>query len=247
MTDKQLAANRANAQNSTGPRTQAGKARASQNARKHGFSGVDFTIVKIEDRDAIDRLRADLINVYQPQNSQELFALEKLALAQHNLLRIARLEAGLGSAALNQALSISNDAPFVPLHEELGVPPEEAKEQNRAYAFAFGFDQMIKQSPTTWALFFRYQAQAERLYRRAVDDLDRLIKLRPHLPEPLPDPFPEIDNDDSPNEPISESQPDENSTSSAPDNEAASAPAPTALPEAPTGIDGPMLEVPCGR
>ena len=205
--EKQLAANRANARNSTGPRTAAGKTRASQNARKHGFSGTDFTIVKIEDRDAIDRLRADLLAVYQPQNSQETFALERLALAQHNLLRIARLEAGLGTAALNQALSLSDDTPFIPLHEDLQVPGEDVKEQNRAYCFAHGFDQMIRQNPTTWTLFLRYQAQAERLYRRALEDFERLVKLRPQLPEPLPD----NESDDSPNEPIWEGQPDENS------------------------------------
>jgi len=215
--EKQLAANRANARNSTGPRTAAGKTRASQNARKHGFSGTDFTIVKIEDRDAIDRLRADLLAVYQPQNSQETFALERLALAQHNLLRIARLEAGLGTAALNQALSLSDDTPFIPLHEDLQVPGEDVKEQNRAYCFAHGFDQMIRQNPTTWTLFLRYQAQAERLYRRALEDLERLmalrqemerlVKLRPQLPEPLPD----NESADSPKEPIWEGQPDENS------------------------------------
>lgn len=37
-TAKQIAANRANAQRSTGPRTAAGKARSSQNAFKHGLS-----------------------------------------------------------------------------------------------------------------------------------------------------------------------------------------------------------------
>lgn len=37
-TAKQIAANRVNAQRSTGPRTAAGKARSSQNTFKHGFS-----------------------------------------------------------------------------------------------------------------------------------------------------------------------------------------------------------------
>lgn len=36
----QMAANRRNAQHSTGPRTSAGKSRSSQNALKHGFTGV---------------------------------------------------------------------------------------------------------------------------------------------------------------------------------------------------------------
>ena len=38
-TDKQIAANRANAQHSTGPKTAAGKRRSSGNAFRHGLSG----------------------------------------------------------------------------------------------------------------------------------------------------------------------------------------------------------------
>ena len=37
-TDKQVAANRANARKSTGPRTEAGRRRAAQNALRHGLS-----------------------------------------------------------------------------------------------------------------------------------------------------------------------------------------------------------------
>jgi hypothetical protein len=89
-TTKSLAANRTNAALSTGPRSPLGKTRSSQNARKHSFAGTDFAIVKIEDREAVDRLRADLLAVYQPVNSQEIFAVERIALCQHNLLRISR-------------------------------------------------------------------------------------------------------------------------------------------------------------
>lgn len=38
---RQIEANRANAKRSTGPRTVAGKARASRNARRHGLSRLD--------------------------------------------------------------------------------------------------------------------------------------------------------------------------------------------------------------
>ena len=87
ITDKQLAANRANAAQSTGPRSPEGKARSAQNSRKHGFTASTFAVVRLEDLDEVARLREDAIAVYQPVNSQELFAVERIALAQQALLR----------------------------------------------------------------------------------------------------------------------------------------------------------------
>ena len=86
-TQNQIDANRANASHSTGPRTPEGKARASQNTRKHGFTASSFDVVRLEELDAVAKLKADLIACYQPVNSQELFAVERIALAQHSLLR----------------------------------------------------------------------------------------------------------------------------------------------------------------
>lgn len=213
ISDKQLAANRANASRSTGPRTPQGKVRSARNARKHGFAGTDFAIVKIEEREAVDRLRDDLITVYQPANSQETFAVERIALAQHTLLRLARLESGLCTVALNRALlSFESETPFVPLHEELHVNPEEIKAQNRCYYFAQGFHRMNIENSATWGLFLRYQAQFERQYRRAIEEFERLKALRGKLQ----------------NEAIFEPQPEENPSTSASENE------PIFIPEAPS-------------
>jgi hypothetical protein len=87
VSEKQLAANRANAAKSTGPTSGSGKTRSSQKASKHGLSSANFTVVRLEDIDEIARLRADLIAVYQPVHSQELFALEQMALRQQTMLR----------------------------------------------------------------------------------------------------------------------------------------------------------------
>ena len=82
ISDKKLAANRANAAQSTGPRFPEGKARSAQNSRKHGFTASTFTVVRLEEIDEVERLRDDAIAFYQPLNSQELFAVERIALAQ---------------------------------------------------------------------------------------------------------------------------------------------------------------------
>ena len=86
---------------------------------------------------------------------------------------------------------------------------EITRAQNRNYALAEGFHRMARQG-TSWSLLLRYQAQAERHYRRAVEEFDRLKPLRAHLP----------------NEAILEVQPEENETACAPPAEPISTPRP---------------------
>ena len=210
ISDKQLAANRANAAKSTGPRTQEGKSRSAQNARAHGFTASTFAVVRIEDLDEVGRLAQDLAAVYRPENSQEQFALERIALAQQSMLRAARLEAGLFTACMDQALN-DNETPWAPMCPALtgNGDIEITRGQNRTYSLGEGFNRMVKH-PTGWALFLRYQAQSERLYRRAVEEFERIKALRTDLR----------------NEPAEEPQPEETEPTSAPRNEPISTPRP---------------------
>src|SRR5580698_892277 len=189
---EQLAANRANAAHSSGPKTPEGKARSAQNSLKHGFTASTFAVVRLEDLQEIAHLKSDLVSVYQPVNSQELFALERMALSQQAILRAARLESGLFTTSLNETLD-SNDRPFTPMSKELAGDGdiEITRAQNRNYCLADGFLRLARQS-NGWSIFLRYQAQAERQYRRALEDFDRLKALRHDLP-----------NEELPNEPIS--------------------------------------------
>src|SRR5260370_21598432 len=56
-----LAANAANAQHSTGPRTPEGHARSSQNARTHGLTARDLVIAP-DEREEFEELRNDSEN-----------------------------------------------------------------------------------------------------------------------------------------------------------------------------------------
>ena len=175
-----LAANQENAAHSTGPRTSEGKTRASQNSRKHGFAAANFAVVRLEELDAVANLKADLVAVYQPVNSQELFAIERIALAQQALLRCAALESGLLATCVNETIG------------SLGPPPfEGTPAQVHARCLADGFIRQVHRS-SSWSLFLRYQAQTERLYRRAIEEFERLRALRDELPnEPIVEPEPE--------------------------------------------------------
>src|SRR5262249_23385394 len=150
ITDKQIAANRANARRSTGPRTPDGKARSAQNRRLHAFKASTFGIVRLEDLQEIDRLKADLVAAYQPANPQELFAIERIALCQQALLRAARLEAGLFTTCLNQALD-PDGRPIYLMNQELTEDLEITREQNRNYILAEGFHRLAR-TANSWSL-----------------------------------------------------------------------------------------------
>jgi hypothetical protein len=182
ISEKRLAANRANAQKSTGPRTPEGRTASSRNAVKHGFRAASFAVVRLEELDEVENFKADAVHCYRPVNAQELATVERIAIAQQQMLRGARLEAGMFTAALDEMMDRSA-RPLVPMMPDLvGFGEIEiTRAQNRNLGIAEGFRRMNRKS-NDWALMLRYQAQAERMYRRAIDDFDRLKTLRDEMP-----------------------------------------------------------------
>lgn len=92
VTPEKLAANRANAQHSTGPKTEDGKARVSQNAVKHGLTSKDI-IVRPDEREEFEALQSDLLAEIAPFGALEGLLFEQLLHAAWNLRRLRRLEA----------------------------------------------------------------------------------------------------------------------------------------------------------
>jgi len=106
-----------------------------------------------------------------------------MALAQQTMLRAYRLESGLFANCLEMAIN-NNDTPISRWSPTIAgdLPPisETTRAQNRNYALGDGFERMAKQSNAI-SLLLRYKAQTERLYRRAVEEFDRLKALRAEL------------------------------------------------------------------
>ena len=88
-----IAANRTNAKRSTGPRTSAGKARASRNATKFGLFSGTFTHPG-EEKDYA-ALRANLRDAFDPQTVNEQIALDQICGAVWRLRRCNQLEAAI--------------------------------------------------------------------------------------------------------------------------------------------------------
>ena len=72
ISPQRLAANRANATKSTGPKSPEGKARSSQNARRHALT-AQITVMTDEDRIAHDKFTAAMIAELAPIGEMETF------------------------------------------------------------------------------------------------------------------------------------------------------------------------------
>jgi hypothetical protein len=77
-TKAQTTAKAANAQHSTGPKTDAGKAASSLNHLSHGLTGTAFAVLDWEDQNAFDALFSRLRSEHQPTTVTEEILVEKI-------------------------------------------------------------------------------------------------------------------------------------------------------------------------
>jgi hypothetical protein len=91
-TRAQNRANKANAQQSTGPKTNAGKQASKYNRTRHGLAGKQV-VIHCEDAAAYEALRIDLIDSYQPANVAETALVDEIAQNYWRLQRARAIEA----------------------------------------------------------------------------------------------------------------------------------------------------------
>ena len=94
ISDAQLAANRASAQMSTGPKSENGKLTSSHNALKTGLTGRTI-VLPTDDVAAYQSLVALINRKFAPANDIEQNLTQTIADTEWRLLRIAPLEAGI--------------------------------------------------------------------------------------------------------------------------------------------------------
>jgi hypothetical protein len=91
---RRIAANRANAQKSTGPTSLPGKARAAFNAFKHGLA-TDRIIVQGEEAAEFEQTRASMVEHYQPLGPEQAALFDDMFSAFWRMRRAQRLEQAL--------------------------------------------------------------------------------------------------------------------------------------------------------
>jgi hypothetical protein len=91
---EKLFANRANAQKSTGPKTEDGKAKVAQNATRHGLASHGL-IVTEADRDHFSEVEAELRADVVPKGALEETAFKHLLMHRWNIIRVQKAELAL--------------------------------------------------------------------------------------------------------------------------------------------------------
>ena len=167
----QLAANRANAQLSTGPRSEAGRLRSSQNAVKSALTGRTV-LLPTDDLDEYARFLANFEEQLKPVGQLECELVQIIVDCHWRLRRIQELEHALYAHGHEQFESVFEDCP-------------ESERRSR----------ILLQTHLTYEKQFRnlhiQEARIDRKRAKALAELDRLQAEREPVEEPslhdLPD------------------------------------------------------------
>ncbi len=155
-TDKQTAANRLNAQKSTGPKTPEGRAAVRLNGVKHGLT-AETIVLKGESQADFTNMLESFEAEHDPTTPTEEAFVVQLAPANWRLRRLYHQEAGFYTCQLQSLTGMQKDLNL-----------DDAGRMGHAAAW----------SESTLNMFNRQEGRLERTFYRALHELQRLRKER---------------------------------------------------------------------
>jgi hypothetical protein len=162
-TQKQIDANRRNAQKSTGPKTPEGKEIASQNATRHGLL-AQALVLEGESREEFDRFSEGLMAHLGPVGYVEMMLAERVVAGAWRSRRALRIEWRL--VWQDQHLLITR----------LGSVAVDEDPDEIAKPASMMAERMLRDD--TYEKFRRYESSIERGFYRALHELQRLQAAR---------------------------------------------------------------------
>jgi hypothetical protein len=170
-TPAQIAANRRNAQKSTGPRTSEGKHMVGQNAVRHGLL-TNNVLMPGEDAEAYERFTRQIHDEHMPATVRETLLMKRIAEIEWRLDRFAKVEAAL---YLQPETLVRHEAGGGITRVPLEAPPQSWEQEldalnPQASALGSGF----LRSAHTFEVLQRYEAHLHRLLERSLHELERL-------------------------------------------------------------------------
>ena len=175
ITDKQLEANRRNAQLSHGPKTEEGKNRSRMNALRHGLTG-QVTSMTDEDRAAHGKFSKAIIDNLAPEGALEIQLAQRIATDSWRLNRAAAIEENL--FALGQLQHGGEACPELPQFDAAlttaYVFQHEAKELNLLTLYEQRINRAIQKN---LALLQSLQAARKAQREKAMQEAPSLLQL----------------------------------------------------------------------
>ena len=181
------AVNKANAQHSTGPRTEAGKQRSSLNAWRHGLTGQTI-VLPTEDHSAYQRHSQAFLDEYQPKGATETQLVQSLLDSSWQLNRAAAVESNLfslGITEMEDRIRANHPEAETALAMALAY-----REHNRAFANISTYRQRLtRQFERTLTLLRKIQAERRKNEERQLDNAAKILKMHndqnlPYQPAP---------------------------------------------------------------
>jgi len=184
ISEKQLNANRANAQKSCGPKTEAGKCKTRFNARCHDLTGQILVLTE-EQQPHFDRLKKAIVDEFVPATDHERSLVELYATFQWRLHRAAAVEEGMFSLALMEDiagnLQIENSA----AHQAIGNA-KTFRDQASAFNLLGIYGQrLLNQSQKVLKQLHETQQQRKQREEVDLDEAERLYHLNQMLELPF--------------------------------------------------------------
>ena len=225
-TKRQTKANRRNAQKSTGPKTEAGKAASSRNALCHGLTATHAIVLPDENADAFESLQQEVLADLNPQGALQAALAERIVVLLWRLDRAARLECQ--TFVHGQLIADRNwlsDAPFrgSSQHQlkERFCKGEDAEAVSEAFDIVHRAEREIdlditrrapwaevlvqsEQNAKVFDRLGRHEASLQRALHRTLEEFRRLQGASPAKPEPEapppadPEPAPHVASDPEP-------------------------------------------------
>jgi hypothetical protein len=176
------AINRANAQKSTGPRTDAGKQRSKLNALRHGLTG-QTVVLPTEDHSAYQHHSQSFLEEYQPKGATETQLVQSLIDTSWRTNRIASVETNLFSLGLTEMENrIHANHPEAETALAMALA---FREHTSAFAQISIYGQRLaRQFERTLAQLRQIQAERRKNEERQLDRAAKILKM--HKDENVP-------------------------------------------------------------
>jgi hypothetical protein len=129
-TQKQIDANRRNAQKSTGPKTDEGKSITRLNARREGFTG-QIVILDAEDRPHFEKFKSGLVADLQPKTTLELSLAHAIAWDTWRLNHLRAVEHNLYALGAEDPAALADDPKIQPAAADAATFLHESAHFNR--------------------------------------------------------------------------------------------------------------------